>query len=40
MCIVAMGKEKDDLPLFAKCSIARLSKTLDTLGHPLFYVGV
>jgi uncharacterized protein (TIGR04141 family) len=40
MCLVALGRKKERLPLFAKCSIARLAKTLDRAGHPLMYVAV
>jgi uncharacterized protein (TIGR04141 family) len=34
-CLVLMGKTLDKLPLFARCSIARLAKHCDGYGHPL-----
>jgi uncharacterized protein (TIGR04141 family) len=37
MCLVLIGKAVKDLPLFARCSIARLAKYCDEHGHP-FYV--
>lgn len=37
MCLVLIGKAVQDLPLFARCSIARLGKYCDEHGHP-FYV--
>jgi uncharacterized protein (TIGR04141 family) len=40
ICLVALGREKEKLPLFAKCSIAKLSKDLDRAGHPLMYIKV
>jgi uncharacterized protein (TIGR04141 family) len=40
MCLVALGRKKEKLPLFAKCSVAKLSRDLDRAGHPLMYVAV
>jgi hypothetical protein len=40
MCLVALGREKNKLPLFAKCSVARFSKDLDRASHPLMYFAV
>lgn len=40
MCLVALGRKREDLPLFAKCSVAKLSKTLDRGGHPVIYAAV
>jgi uncharacterized protein (TIGR04141 family) len=34
MCLVLMRKTVEDLPLFARCSIARLAKYCDEHGHP------
>lgn len=40
LCLVSMGRTLDKLPLFAKCSIARLQKNLDHAGHPLMCAAV
>jgi uncharacterized protein (TIGR04141 family) len=40
MCLVALGRKKEKLPLFAKCSVANLSQDLDRAGHPLAYIAV
>ena len=34
ICLVLMGRAVDKLPLFARCSIARLAKYCDERGHP------
>jgi uncharacterized protein (TIGR04141 family) len=39
-CLVSLGHQKKDLPLFAKCSIARLFKTLDQGGHTVLFAAV
>ena len=40
LCLVSMGRTKNSLPLFAKCSVARLSKWLDQAGHPVHFAAV
>jgi len=40
MCLVALGRIKEKLPLFAKCSVAKLSRDLDRAGHRLMYIAV
>lgn len=34
MCLILIRKSASDLPLFARCSIARLGKYCDEHGHP------
>jgi uncharacterized protein (TIGR04141 family) len=40
MCLVSMGRTLNKLPLFARCSIARLQKSLDHAGHPILWCSV
>jgi uncharacterized protein (TIGR04141 family) len=40
LCLVLMGKEKDSLPLFARCSVSRLAKHCEERGHPLLLASV
>ena len=39
-CVVSLGRDKASLPLFAKCSLSRLAKFLDTAGHPMMFAAV
>ena len=40
LCLVSLGREKKDLPFFAKCSVWRLVRNLEKLGHPVFFATV
>lgn len=40
LCLVSLGREKKKLPFFAKCGIRRLVKTLEQIGHPVFFSSV
>jgi uncharacterized protein (TIGR04141 family) len=40
LCLVSLGPKLSDLPLFAKCGIARLVKELDNAGHPASFLAV
>ena len=40
LCLVLMGRMKDKLPLFARCSIASLAKHCDEHGHELLVASV
>jgi uncharacterized protein (TIGR04141 family) len=37
LCLVSLGKDKHKLPFFAKCSISRLTRTLEQIGHPIYF---
>ncbi|PZN34688.1 MAG: hypothetical protein DIU71_01890, partial [Proteobacteria bacterium] len=39
-CLVSLGKDKAELPFFAKCGVRRLARNLDQLGHPLYFAAV
>jgi uncharacterized protein (TIGR04141 family) len=40
LCLVLMGRAKEELPLFARCSVARLGKYCDEHGHELLVKSV
>jgi uncharacterized protein (TIGR04141 family) len=40
LCLVSLGRDKMDLPFFAKCSVWRLVRNLEQLGHPVFFAAV
>lgn len=40
LCLVLMGRAKERLPLFARCSVARLGKYCDEHGHELQVISV
>jgi uncharacterized protein (TIGR04141 family) len=40
LCLVSMGRDKMDLPFFAKCSVRRLVRGLQELGHSVFFTAV
>jgi len=40
LCLVSMGRDKLDLPFFAKCGVRRLVRHLQELGHSIFFSAV
>ena len=40
LCLVSLGREKNMLPLFAKCSVSRLCRDLAHAGHPVLFEAV
>jgi len=40
MCMVSLGREKDELPFFAKCGLWRLNKDLTERGHVVSFKAV
>jgi uncharacterized protein (TIGR04141 family) len=40
LCLVSLGKDKQKLPFFAKCTISRLTRTLEQIGHPVYFSAV
>lgn len=40
LCLVSMGREKNKLPLFAKCSVSRLCRDLAHAGHTVLFDAV
>ena len=40
LCMVSLGRNKDDLPFFAKCGLAKLYKDLIEQGHKVTFIGV
>lgn len=40
LCLVSLGHHATDLPFFAKCSLARLTKELQQKGHTVSFLAV
>jgi uncharacterized protein (TIGR04141 family) len=40
LCLVSLGKDKKNLPLFAKCGLRRLVNSLQQIGHPVLFESV
>jgi len=40
LCLVSLGRKKEDLPFFAKCGLARLCRELRRQGHEVSYLNV
>jgi len=40
LCLVSLGRKKEDLPFFAKCGLARLCRELRRQGHELSFLNV
>jgi uncharacterized protein (TIGR04141 family) len=40
LCLVSLGKDRKDLPFFAKCSVWRLARQLEHQGNPFFFQSV
>jgi uncharacterized protein (TIGR04141 family) len=40
LCLVSLGRKKEDLPFFAKCGLARLCRELRRQGHEVSFLKV
>jgi uncharacterized protein (TIGR04141 family) len=40
LCLVSLGRKKEDLPFFAKCGLARLCRELHRQGHEVSFLNV
>jgi uncharacterized protein (TIGR04141 family) len=40
LCLVSLGRKKEELPFFAKCGLARLCRELRRQGHELSFLKV
>jgi uncharacterized protein (TIGR04141 family) len=40
LCLVSLGRKKEDLPFFAKCAVWRLARNLERLGHTVYFATV
>lgn len=40
LCLVSLGKDKKDLPFFAKCSLRRLARLFEHQGNPFYFQSV
>jgi uncharacterized protein (TIGR04141 family) len=40
LCLVSLGRDKASLPFFAKCGVRRLVRSLEQLGHTVYFASV